>query len=172
MSYAGLGLTTEQANRDLGWTKAKLRRYWDARAHACTQFADEGECLAQVARHVPVTIEAPGMSLNGYHGVGDTAGDVSAAVSVIAGLIGNPDATLRARGPALVQAVDTHLLDPLMDRMGQKLAPYVLKYVLPPLAVLYVLSGIAAYYSYQGPAKKGVSSNRRRGRRRRTSRRR
>jgi len=32
------------------------KSYWDARAKACEQFADEGECLAQVARHVPVTL--------------------------------------------------------------------------------------------------------------------
>jgi len=166
MSYS-LGapqiLTAAQANRDMGWTKAKLHSYWDARAKACQQFADEGECLAQVARHVPVTI--------GGIGMGDTASDVSSAINVVAGLLANPDATLRARGPALVQAVDTHLLDPLMDRMGQKLAPYVLKYVLPPLSILYVLSGLSAFYSHQTATKGRVKSNRRRRRRRRTSRR-
>lgn len=160
MSYSlqGPPLTTAQANRDLGWSKAAVRRYWDQRAKACQEFADEDECLAQVARHVPVT----------FAGMGDTASDVSTVINVTAGLLSNPEATLRARGPAIVQAVDTHLMDPLLDRLGEKLAPYMLKYVLPPLSVLYVLSGISAYYSYQTASRGRVNSNRRR--RRRTSR--
>jgi len=165
VSYA-LGqhaLTTAQADRDLGWTKAKLHRYWAQRAQACQQFADEGECLAQVARHAPVTIG----------GMGSTATDVSTVINVAAGLLSNPEATLRARGPALVNAIDRQLLDPLMDRMARKLAPYVLKYVLPPLSVLYVLSGIAAYYSHETARGGRVKANRRRRRTsRRTSRRR
>lgn len=63
MSYA-LGqtafLTPQQANRAMGWSKSKVKAYWDARAKACAQMADEGECLAQVARHVPVTIAGLG----------------------------------------------------------------------------------------------------------------
>ena len=35
--------------------------YWQARANQCTQFADEGACLARVSRFAPVTIE-PGFS--------------------------------------------------------------------------------------------------------------
>lgn len=66
MSYStgrGMGaaiLTRRQANRAMGWTKAKRRDYWDARAQECTEMGDEGACLAQVARHVPVTIAGLG----------------------------------------------------------------------------------------------------------------
>lgn len=34
--------------------------YWQARANQCSQFADEGACLARISRHVPVTI-VPGL---------------------------------------------------------------------------------------------------------------
>lgn len=42
-------------------TPAQQKKYWDAMAQACTQMADEGQCLSRVARHVPVTIE-PGFA--------------------------------------------------------------------------------------------------------------
>lgn len=52
-----LGLGQNAAiNRELGWSKSAMKKYWDARAQQCTMMADEGQCLARVARHVPVTI--------------------------------------------------------------------------------------------------------------------
>lgn len=36
------------------------KAYWQARANACQQFADEGACLARVSRFAPVTI-SPGL---------------------------------------------------------------------------------------------------------------
>lgn len=156
MSYALGQLTAAQANRDMGWSKAKLKRYWDARAKACTQFADEGSCLAQVARHVPVT----------FAGLGQVnAQDVAQATNIIAGLVANPDATLRRYGPAVVTAADRHIVTPLSDRIASAAGPYMVKYLIPPLAVLYVLGGISAYYSWRSARK--LQANRRRRKRQR-----
>lgn len=164
MSYSlGQGaLTTAQADRDLGWTKAKLKSYWDARAKACQEFSDEGECLAQVARHVPVT----------FGGLGDTGRDIMSATTIIAGLIASPDATLRRHGPPLVAAADQHVIGPMVDKLGGAMAPYLIKYLTPALAVLYVLGGVSAYFSFKTAKKLQANpSRRRRRRRRRTSRR-
>lgn len=137
------------------------RGYWQKRANLCTEFADEGECLAQVARHAPVTIG----------GMGDTASDVSTAISVTAQLFSNPDAALRRYGPPIVAAADQHVVDPIIDRVGESMAPYVVKYLVPPLVLLYIVSGIGAYYSYQTARQMRPNPSRRRRRRRRTSRR-
>jgi hypothetical protein len=142
----------------MGWTQSKMDAYWNARARACKQFADEGSCLARVARHRPVTIG----------GLGVDAADVSEVTNVIAGLLRDPDGTLRVRGPALVAAADRYVIDPMVQRLAAASAPYLLKYILPPLAVLYVLSGISAYYSYRTARK--MQANPGRKRRRRTSR--
>jgi hypothetical protein len=163
VSYAlGRAYTAVQADDLLGWTPARRKAYWDARAKACSEFGDEGECLAQVAKHVPVTIG----------GLGDTAADVSTALTVTAGLFRDPDGTLRRYGPPIVTAADQHVVNPLIDRIGQSLTPYVLKYVLPVIAGLYVTTGISAYYSYKAYDQKRVRANRRGRRKRRTSRRR
>lgn len=158
----GLGappvLTPEQADRAMGWTAKKMRAYWDARAKACQQFADEGECLARVARHVPVTIGGLGQT------TGSATQNVMTLLDVTAGLIRDPETTLRTRGPAIVAAADKHVVNPIFDKVGQSVAPYMVKYVLPPMAILYVLSGISAYYSFK-MAKK-MNANRRKRRRR------
>jgi hypothetical protein len=164
MSYSlgQVAYSPQQADDLLGWTPKRRRAYWNARAQACTQFSDEGECLARVARHVPVTL-------------GDTAQDVETALNVTAGLFRDPDATLRQYGPPIIAAADTHVVSPLMSEVGKALTPYMLKYVLPVIAGLYVTTGIAAYYAWQNHERgrpRAVSSNpRRRRRRRRTSRR-
>lgn len=145
------------------------KSYWDERANLCKEFADEGECLAQVARHVPVTIG------NYEPALGDTASDVSTAVRVTADLFSDPDAALRRYGPPIVAAAEQHVVDPVVDKLGQAMAPYAVKYLLPPLALIYVLTGISAYYSYQtaqGTRRNVRPNRRRRRRRRRTSRRR
>lgn len=162
MSYSlGQMYSEAQADNVLGWTAAKRKAYWDARARACSEFADEGECLAQVARHVPVTLG----------GLGNTARDVQTALTVTAGLFRDPDATLRQYGPPIVTAADRHVVEPLVGQIGRAMQPYVLKYVLPVVAGLYITTGISAYYSYQVHARGSVRPNRRRRRRRRTSRR-
>jgi hypothetical protein len=256
MSYAlgGHILDAAQADRDLGWTKSKLKKYWDQRAQACQQFADEGECLAQVAKHVPVTIGGLGLPFRAsgtimrapvtartisrtsapvmnsslvaarpmsmatprhrspytaaapmpspqprgrrrrrrrpprrrrrstrrrqrypttrhpLSGLG-AARDVTSALAITAGLVSSPDATLRRHGPAVVTAVDRHVLGPLLGKVGEQLTPVVIKYVLPTVAGLYVLGGLSAYYSYQTAKSRRLKTNRRRRKRkRRTSR--
>lgn len=167
MSYAlGQVYSEAQANRAMGWTAKKRKAYWDARAKACAEFSDEGECLAQVAKHVPVTIGSysPGLGAN-------TAQDVRTALNVTAGLFRDPDATLAIHGPKIVTAADKHVVNPLIGQVGASLVPYILKYVLPVIAGLYVTTGIAAYYSYQMYKGKVRPNRRRRKRRRRTSRR-
>lgn len=168
MSYSlGQVYSAAQADDILGWTPKKRRAYWDARARACAEFSDEGECLAQVARHVPVTIGS-------YSALGSSTGqDIRTALTVTAGLFRDPDATLRQHGPPIVTAADKHVVDPLLGKVGEALVPYILKYVLPVIAGLYITTGISAYYSYQNYKGRSVRPNkRRRGRRRRTSRRR
>jgi len=140
------------------------RSYWDHRASLCSEFADEGECLAQVAKHVPVTIGS-----YSHGGLGNAGQDVARATQIVAGLISNPDATLRTHGPAIVTATDQHVVEPLVDRIGEGLAPYAVKYILPPLAVLYIISGIGAFYSYKA-ATGGIKRNPRRRRRRKSRR--
>lgn len=82
-------------------------------------------------------------------GLGISAGDAATTVTTAASLISNPDAYLRTKGPALVSALDTHVVGPLMDLSIKRSAPYVFKYVLPPMMVLYVLSGLGAWFAYK-----------------------
>lgn len=99
--------------------------------------------------------------------MGDTASDVSTALRVTAGLFSDPDGTLRRYGPPIVAAADRHVIDPLTKQLGRAMAPYLVKYVIPPLAILYVISGISAYYSYKVSKKMAPNPSRRRRRRRR-----
>jgi len=104
-----------------------------------------------------------------YRGVGDlTPADVASVASVTARLITNPDETMRTQGPALVNALDRHLVSPLVDRAMHDAQPYLLRYFGPPMAVLYLLTGLSTYYSYLVLKAKGpkLSANRRRRRRR------
>ena len=132
--------------------------------------------LQGIKRYRPPRYWAARARAKGFSGLGvdQTAMDVRSAVDVIAGLISNPDATLRRYGPALVTAVDRHVLTALINKLAAGLAPYMYKYVLPPLSVLYILGGVSAYYSFRADSntrRSSVKANRRR-RRRRTSRRR
>ena len=164
-------LTAAQANRDMGWTKSKLKSYWDARARMCQDMADEGTCLAQVARHVPVTLGG----LGNYSGLGQAAScpplqlDAGAVASLAANLLSNPDATLRVQGPRIVSALDRHVVQPVIGDVTRAATPYLLKYLGPPLVVLYALSIASMTFSYQvlkQSRKSQVSANRRRRRRR------
>lgn len=56
MSYAGLGTVFAPPG------SPAYKAFWDAKARQCVNMADEGTCLAQVARHVPVTISGLGQT--------------------------------------------------------------------------------------------------------------
>ena len=163
-------LTAAQANKDMGWTPDKLKAYWDARARMCQEMADEGTCLAQVARHVPVTLGG----LGGYTGLGQAAPvcpplqlDGAAIASLAAGLLSNPDATLRVQGPRIVTAIDRHVVEPLIGEATRAATPYLLKYLGPPMVVLYGLSIASMVFSYQvlKESRSKVRPNRRKRRR-------
>lgn len=100
----------------------------------------------------------------------DTGQTVLNVANVVAGLVRDPEGTLRVQGPGIVSAVDRHLVGPVVDSVARASAPYVLRYVLPALGVLYLLSGAAAYFSFEVLRQQGerkMSPNRRRRRRRR-----
>lgn len=118
----------------------------------------------------------PGMPVTRYGnytqvpllGLGDdvTPGQVMNVADVVSRIISNPDATLRAQGPAIVAATDKYLLNPLTDAMAKHMMPYFWKYAAPAFAVLYLGVGVSAYYSFLAlkavSAKRGVAANRRR----------
>lgn len=64
----------------------------------------------------------------------------------------NPDAYLRTKGPAIVAAADTYIVGPLTTTMAVKAA----KYVVPPIIILYALSGLAAFFAYKAAHKAGA----------------
>lgn len=143
-------LTAAQANRDMGWTPDKIKAYWDARAKMCQEMGDEGACLAQVARHVPVTLGG----LGNYSGLGQAGCpplqlDAGAIASLAAGLVSNPEATLQRQGPRIVSAIDRHIITPVVGEATRAATPYLLKYLGPPLVVLYGLSIASMVFSYQ-----------------------
>lgn len=91
------------------------------------------------------------------NGMGDGLGvNPMDVVNVAAGLISNPDATLRARGPAIVAALETHILGPAIDSAAKKAAPYAFKYVLPPLAFIMITSALGAWFGYKVAQKIGA----------------
>lgn len=94
-----------------------------------------------------------------------TAANVS---EITVQLLRNPDAFAATQAPRIVNALDAHIVTPLVDRVAQRATPYFIRYVMPPLAVLYVLSGMAAFFSYkalEGQRSRKVLANRRRRRR-------
>jgi hypothetical protein len=185
-------MTTAQANAAMGWTPSKLRAYYNARAQACRQMADEGACLARVARHTAITIE-PGFSgacfsggeprgIGSYYrshlgdsgdGLGQTEGQVAGnVINALALVIRDPEGTMRVQGPAIVAAADRHIVGPLVGSAVRAAAPYIYRYAIPAFGLLYLLSGAAAYFSFQVLKResRGLKPNRRRSRRRRKSR--
>lgn len=90
--------------------------------------------------------------LNGL-GAGPNPMDI---VNTAAGLLTNPDATLRAKGPALVAAVDAYLTGPLIDTVMVKVRPYALKYALPPFAFIMLTSALGAWFGYKVAQKVGA----------------
>lgn len=77
-------------------------------------------------------------------------------VNTAAGLLTNPDATLRAKGPALVAAVDTYLTAPMVDSVMMKVKPYALKYALPPFAFIMLTSALGAWFGFKVAQKVGA----------------
>ena len=93
-----------------------------------------------------------GYNYSAHHspdGLGVTASQVTSTVSTAAGLLSDPDAYLRARGPQLVAALDRHVIGPIMDASIRRSTPYIVKYIVPPIALLYVISGMAAWFAYK-----------------------
>jgi len=161
MSYAKV-LTAAQANAQMGWTPAKMQSYWRQRAQRCRGFADEGACLARVARHAPVTIVPAGLGQTTAADVGTTIADVT---SVVAGLLANPDQTLQQRGPAIVTALDSYVVGPLVDAAAARATPYLVGYLGPPVVAMYVMVALSTWFSYQVFVQnrdRGVAKNRRR----------
>lgn len=128
--------------------------YWNARAQACKQYADEGACLASL--HVPITI-TPGFSGMGgrgiFSGMGSlgqsTAQDIASGAQLIAGLFSNPEATLRVQGPRIVTALDSYIVGPVVQAAVERSTPYVLRYLTPPLVTMYVMTALSTWFSYE-----------------------
>lgn len=118
--------------------------YWQAQANACKQYADEGACLSRIARRAPggVTI-VPGF------GLGQTASQVADATSLIGGLFTNPEATLRARGPAIVSALDSYVVGPVVQAAVERSTPYMVRYFGPPLVAMYIMTALSTWFSYE-----------------------
>jgi hypothetical protein len=151
--------------------------YWNARAQACKQYADEGACLASL--NVPITI-TPGFSglgrgiFSGMAGLGQTtAQDIASGASLIAGLISNPEATLRVQGPRIVTALDSYIVGPVVQAAVERSTPYILRYLTPPLVTMYVMTALSTWFSYEVlvQSRRGaLRANGRRGRRQRRKR--
>lgn len=81
--------------------------------------------------------------------LGDTAADVASGASIIAGLITNPDATLRAQGPRIVQALDAHVVGPVVEAAVARSTPYLVRYFAPPLVTMYIMTALSTWFSYE-----------------------
>lgn len=159
MSYAGLG------------TSAAYKRYWNKYADSCSEFGDEGACLNRAIQHgASVTFAGLGQVAPASAATTQQALAIAANLTQIgAQVVSNPDLFARSQAPRIVNALDEAVVTPLVDRMAQRATPYFVRYVLPPIALLYVISGLAAFYSYESLKALGgrrVSANRRRRRRR------
>jgi len=158
MSYAGLG------------SAASYKRYWNRYAKACQGVADEGACLNRAVQHgANVTFSASGL---GQVAPSSTAMTTQQALAIAANLtqigaalVTDPNRFAVQQAPHAVNVLDEAVITPLVDRVAERAAPYFIRYVMPPLAVLYVLSGMAAFFSYkvlEGQRNRKVSANRRR----------
>lgn len=99
-------------------------------------------------QHVALRARGQALDLGGLHGLGATGDQAAAVVNVVAGLLVDPQRELERRGPALVAALDEHVVVPLMDSMMVVAEPYLVRYVAVPLAVIGVASIAAAYFAY------------------------
>jgi hypothetical protein len=102
-------------------------------------------------------------------GMGDTASDIASGASLIAGLISNPDATLRTQGPRIVAALDSYVVGPVVQAAVERSTPYLVRYFGPPLVTMYVMTALSTWFSYEVlvSARRGaLKANRRRRRKR------
>jgi len=74
-------------------------------------------------------------------------------VQTIADVIANPERALQTRSAAIVAALDRHVVQPTVERVGSAMVPYVVKYVLPPFALLLTLTAVGAYYAHKAAKK-------------------
>jgi len=95
------------------------------------------------------------LMLNGMGALGAPLNPM-ALVNTAAGVLTNPDATLRQKGPEIVRAVDAHVMGPLVKSVVKNAKPYILKYVLPVYAVITVAAVLGAVYGYQIKKKVGA----------------
>jgi hypothetical protein len=153
------------------------KKYWNQYAKMCQGMADEGACLNRAIQHgANVTFSADGLGQITVPGVSPSTMAVTQQALAIAAnltaigaqLVTNPDNFARTQAPRAVNVLDEAVITPLVDRVAQRATPYFVRYVMPPLAVLYVLSGMAAFFSYKvlEASPRRVSANRRRRRRR------
>jgi len=104
-------------------------------------------------RDQPIDLSVGGL---GAVGLGSGVQTATQIINAAARLVSDPDAYLRERGPALVAAAETHVVSPLISSVGRASAPYLLKYALPAVTVLYVLGGLSVFYSYKAAKKSGA----------------
>ncbi len=96
------------------------------------------------------------INLSGMGGLGLTAQQTTDAVDAVVQITRDPDAYLRRNGPRIVAAAEEHLLQPMVGATARAASPYVLKYAVPALTILYILAGMSAFYSYKAADKVGA----------------
>lgn len=96
------------------------------------------------------------INLSGVDGLGITAQQTTDAIDAVVQITRDPDAYFRRNGPRIVAAAENYVVQPMTDSVIRASAPYVLKYAVPALTVLYVLAGLSAFYSYKAADKVGA----------------
>jgi hypothetical protein len=104
-------------------------------------------------------------------GLGQTTGaDIASGASLIAGLISNPEATLRVQGPRIVRALDSYVVGPVVEAAVARSTPYLVRYFAPPMITMYVMTALSTWFSYEvltAHRRGALRSNRSRRRRKR-----
>lgn len=157
-----------------GLAGMSAKKYWDNYAKMCQGMADEGACLNRAIQHgANVTFAADGLGQvtlpTGTAAITAQALAIASNLTQIgAALVTDPNRFATQQAPRAVNVLDEAVITPLVDRVAQRATPYFVRYVMPPLAVLYVLSGLAAFFSYKvlEASPRRVTANRRRRRRR------
>lgn len=82
-------------------------------------------------------------------GLGQSGADIASGASLIAGLISNPEATLRTQGPRVVQALDSYIVGPVVEAAVARSTPYLVRYFAPPLVTMYLMTALSTWFSYE-----------------------
>lgn len=144
------------------------KRYWNNYAKSCSQFGDEGACLTRAIQHgADVTFSASGLGQTPAQTAASAMTTAANFTEIGVHILRNPEVFASTQAPRIVDALDRHIVSPLVDRATVRATPYIVRYLLPPLSVLYILSGLAAFYSYEvlkenTPPKKVLANRRRR----------